>query len=92
LPGVPATPCKKGYKKLKTRLHEKAGGGEKGGGGEIYSGYSLALMQKRLFRGPAGRARDIIGPGRVHICMHMYDRDRKGARIHCRTPIIIPAN
>jgi len=41
--------------------------------GKIYSGYSLALMQKRLFRGPAGRARDFIGPGRVHICMHMYD-------------------
>lgn len=69
MPGVPATPCKKGYKKLKTRLHEEAGGGERRGRGGIYSGYSLARMQKRLFRGPADRARDIIGPGRVHICM-----------------------
>lgn len=67
MPGVPATPCKKGYKKLKTRLHEAQEGSE----GDYSKGYSLARMQKRLFRGPTDRARDIIGLRFAHI--YIYD-------------------
>jgi len=50
--------------------------------------YSLARMQKRLFRGPAVRARDIIGAGRVYTGVRIpaeYAYSTVHTRTHRRT-------
>lgn len=106
MPGVPATPCKKGYKKLKTRLHEEAGEGY--GEGDLLRVLSRACKSD-YFAGPADRARDIIGPGRVYVytipgCKDPYTpppadnysgqldipRAYKHARTHTSAPIRFP--
>lgn len=64
-------------------------------------GYSLARMQKRLFRGPADRACDIIGSVACIVCIYTGGpREYGPAHAHTHTctyniapsPIIIPAN
>lgn len=72
MPGVPATPCKKGYKKLKTRLHEEAGGGERRGRGEFTQGTLSRACRSDYFAGrPIVPA--ILSAPVAHIHVRVYD-------------------